>query len=114
MTAADGAALREYVAKREIVSPEGVGDMIVTRLYHEGATAVRIDRADPSICVSVELIDEADGELVSYDSGILTFRASNKTLRYRVLGSTGNTWRQLGEDEWHHAPVVCELIGVVI
>lgn len=106
MTAAHGAAIREYIDAREIVTAAGTGEMTIQRINGEPF----IQHADPSILVTIELVDHADEHYIHYADGTLTFNASNGTVRYQVLGASGPTYRSHADDEWRHAPVVCQRI----
>lgn len=95
MTTAAAAELRAFAASKDTVPVRGaVGDMWVTRTLD----GVVIESADPLILVTVDLVESADGDVLTFAVeddetngriGVLTFRAINRTMRYRVLGYNG-------------------------
>jgi hypothetical protein len=61
-----------------------------------GRHVLRIDRADDRVLVDAALLESARhacaGDAASFDGEVLTVRASNGTVRYRVDGRVGDAY----------------------
>lgn len=104
MTAADAAALRAHVEALDTVDElGGIGDVLITRTER----GIRIEHFARRTAVSMDVVEFADAERLGFavepdadgeQFGVLTIRAENGVLRYRVLGAD------------HSDNVLCELV----
>lgn len=99
MTAVDATALREYVATLPTspLNDRTIGVMEMVR----AAEGPYITHAGRCIAVTLDFVAVADEMWFGFDAGVLTFRAINRTVQYRVVGLG---WA------WPTEVVVCEQI----
>lgn len=69
------------------MSDDEFGEFITTQLREPGRTRLRIDRADQRIRIAGPILEHArsGGALfTSLEDGVLTIRAENQTVAYRI------------------------------
>lgn len=69
------------------VSDDDFGECVMTQLREPGGTRLRIDRADQRIRIAGPILEQArsgDALFTSLEDGVLTIRAENRTVAYRI------------------------------